>query len=221
MEHPPSFSQKVACGHCGNVAPMEILCKYSEVREEDGGGGPPWDAGNVYELIKCPACCGIVLQKYFWHSVLSEDRETETELLYPVTRSQPEGLPEPIAKAFSAAQRVRNVDPNAYGVLAGRVLELVCVDRKAEGHFLGNKLDDLAKRNEIPEKLVKVANGLKDFRNVAAHAALGQLTTAEVPILEELTRAILEYVYRAPHLASMAERRLAALKNQDQDGSAS
>ena len=217
MEHPPQFSEKLRCGHCANLAPMEIMSTHSGVENYGGVDEPPWEEGDVYQLLKCPACSGVILRKYYWHSFQDEGgRDAEIEVLYPVTRCNPEGLPPSIAKAFTATQRVRNVDPNAYGVLAGRVLELVCVDRNAQGHFLGHKLDDLAKRGEIPSKLVKVANGLKNLRNVAAHAALGELTTAEVPILEELTRAILEYVYRAPHLALMAERRLAALKSPEQ-----
>jgi hypothetical protein len=192
---------------------MQAVATHSEAQRYGGVDEPPWEEGDVYELLKCPACAGILLRKYNWHSALMEDGEPPpTEILYPTTRGNPEGLPDPIAKAFTAAQRVRNIDANAYGVLAGRVLELVCVDKNAEGKFLGNKLDDLARRGEIPERLVDVANGLKDLRNVAAHAVLGELTKAEVPILEELTRAILEYLYRAPHLATMAERRLASLK---------
>ena len=66
-------------------------------------------------------------------------------------------------------------------------LELVCEDRKAAGGFGGQKLADLAERNEIPSKLVAVANNLKDLRNLGAHAALGSLTAGEVAILEDLS----------------------------------
>jgi hypothetical protein len=133
-------------------------------------------------------------------------------VLHPSADRVPEGLPPTIANAHEAAQRVRSVDANAYGVLAGRVLELICLDRQAQGHFLGNKLADLAAKGEIPAKLVDVANGLKDLRNVGAHAALGELTPAEVPILDQLLRAILEYVYSAPSLAAKAEERLRQLR---------
>jgi hypothetical protein len=134
------------------------------------------------------------------------------ELLYPLQRSGPAGLPSVIQRAYDAAQSVRSIDPNAYGVLLGRVLELVSIDRKAEGKFISHQLDDLANKGEIPAKLVKVAAGLRDLRNVGAHPALGELTEEEVPILEELTRAILEYVYTAPLLATRAEERLSEVK---------
>ena len=109
---------------------------------------------------------------------------------------------------------MRSIDPNAYAVLIGRVLELVCSDRKAKGNSLNNKLQDLADRQEIPEKLVGVADGLRNFRNVGAHPSLGELTESEIPILDDLSKAILEYVYTAPYLAAKAEQRFNELKQK-------
>ena len=91
---------------------------------------------------------------------------------------------------------------------------MVCEDRAAKGHSLNDKLDDLASRQEIPTKLVAVATKLRHFRNIAAHALLGELTTEEIPILDDLTRALLEYVYSAPHLVDQADKRLQALKGK-------
>jgi hypothetical protein len=112
----------------------------------------------------------------------------------------------------------KNISPNAYGVLLGRVLELVCEDRQAKGDSLHKKLQDLSTRGEIPTKLVDVARSLKDLRNVGAHASLGNLTADEVPILEDLTRAILEYVYGAPALAEAAVKRLNTLRRRSKKG---
>ncbi len=92
--------------------------------------------------------------------------------------------------------------------------EMVCEDRAAKGHSLNEKLGDLASRQEIPTKLVAVATKLRHFGNVAAHAGLGELTTEEIPILDDLTCAILEYVYSAPHLVDQADKRLQALKSK-------
>ena len=73
-------------------------------------------------------------------------------------------------------------------------------------------LKELAAKNEIPDKLVKVASGLKDFGNIGAHAGSGDLTEKEIPILNALCSAILEYVYSAPHLATIAENKLKTIK---------
>ena len=194
---------------------MEIVRQYSQVKEYGGQGHtPPWHEGHIYELLQCAACSSVTLRRYYWHDFLDPD-SIEIQQLYPAASRLPEGLPAKISKAYEDALQVRSVNPNAYGVLSGRVLELVCIDRGAAGRFLGNKLADLASKGEIPAKLVDIANGLKDLRNVAAHAVLGELTAEEVPILNELTRAILEYVYSAPALAARAEARLAALRGKN------
>ena len=62
--------------------------------------------------------------------------------------------------------------------------------------------------------MVHVAAGIRKLRNVGAHANLGEITEAELPVLDDLTRAILEYVYSAPLLATEAEERLASLKSK-------
>ncbi len=97
----------------------------------------------------------------------------------------------------------------------GRVLELVCEDRQATGADLFQKLADLSKKTEIPAKLVAVADKLRIFRNFGAHASLGGLTENEVPILESLSRAILEYVYSAPFLAEQAKTALDKLHQRN------
>jgi Domain of unknown function (DUF4145) len=102
-----------------------------------------------------------------------------------------------------------------YGVLLGRVLDAVCEDRQAIGDTLDQKLKSLADKRDIPEKLVKVAAGMRKLRNIGAHADLGELTEAELPVLDDLTRAILEYVYAAPLLATEAEERFTRLKRKN------
>lgn len=201
------FSGNLRCEHCGNTSPMEVVADFSGLKSYDDSprSSMSWEAGDMYELLRCPACDGVMLRTYYWHSEATEPSEVEYKLLYPTCVDRPVGLPDSLARAFDAAQKVRNIDVNAYGVLLGRVLEMVCEDRNADGRDLADKLADLAKKGEIPEKLVGVAKGLRQLRNVGAHATLGELTGANLPILDRLCRAILEYVYSAPHIAQQAE----------------
>lgn len=74
------------------------------------------------------------------------------------------------------------------------------------------KVKDLASKGDIPNNLVKVALGLKNFGNIGAHAGIGELSTKEIPIAEALCKAILEYIYSAPYLANLAEAKLKAIK---------
>jgi hypothetical protein len=208
-----SFSPTMKCGHCQNKAPMEVVVEHSQVQEHEDDGGCPWEAGYVYGLLQCPACEGITLRRYTWNDSMDPE-DVRFEFLYPVPEKQLRGLPKRIDDAYKAAQKVRNIDANAYGVLLGRVLDLICQDRSATGATLDEQLKNLADRGEIPGKLVDVAKGLRKMRNVGAHAALGELTIAELPVLDDLTRAILDYVYSASLLATEAENRLAELKRR-------
>jgi len=205
-------TEVIECRHCGNRAPMLVVATFSDEYEE-GDNGYHWTESKNYELVQCPSCREVTLRYYFWHDGYMESAEDTTiRIFYPGEKSIPRGLPPELAKEFNAADQVRRASPNAYGVLLRRVLELVCEDRSAEGDTLYLKLKDLADRDEIPSKLVTVAQSLRGFGNVGAHASLGNLTDKEVPVLENLTRAILEYVYSAPALAEAAVQRLTELQ---------
>ena len=190
---------------------MTIVASYSDTINEEQDDGPPVEHGTIYELLKCPSCKEILLRNYFWNDMMESDDEVTFKLLYPFDVRIPLGLTEPIEKAYRASLKVKAIDANAYGVLVRRVLEMVCSDREASGRTLSDKLKDLASKSEIPTKLVDVAEKLRAFGNVGAHAELGDLTTEEVPIVEDLCRAILDYIYTAPYLAQRAEKSLAKL----------
>ncbi len=192
------LSSPTRCGHCGNVAPMTIAASFSDTAIDEYPDDPPTEHGTIYELLKCPACKEILLRSYRWHDMMDSEDEVTFKALYPFDARLPLGLPEPIEKAYRAANKVKSIDANAFGVLVGRVVEMVCGDRGASG-------------GEIPSKLVDVADKLRALRNVGAHAELGELTPAEVPIVEDLCRAILDYIYTAPYLAQRAEASLSRL----------
>ena len=201
------------CGHCGNIAPMRVVAQYSQMETyyQNGPGSYSWDEGNVYELLLCPACSSVTLRCYFWRDNHMESfDETVINYLYPDSSKKPSGLPPKIQKAYDAAIKVKHV--NAYAVLVGRVLDMIYEDRSASGKNLYEKLDDLSRKGEIPEKLVKVADNLRHLRNVGAHADLGELTQSDEPMLSSSFNAILEYVYSAPYLVQKAEDQLKKLK---------
>jgi hypothetical protein len=205
------FTGEFVCGHCKNAAPMEIIfhcTHYEEAHEVEGG--PPITFGEYYELDRCPACHRVILRKYQYCDD-ADPSDVSYQCLYPLSSDGPQGMPEKIKQAYLAAERVKQVDPNAYAVLIGRLLELICMERNAAGDTLNDKLNDLSKRNEIPIKLVEVATQLRKLRNFGAHASLGEITRTDVPILEDLTLAIVEYVYTAPHLAKVAGQRVKRL----------
>lgn len=210
------YSEVITCRHCGNIAHMEIRCTASDKIGEfgDESMGPLYDEFDCYEILKCPACEKKTVRSYYWNDNMeSEDFSGEYEYLYPESKPLPAGLPEIVAKAYLEAEALRIKNVQAYVGQLRRLLEVVCNDRNAPKGKLTNRLKELAKNDEIPSKLVKVATGLKDFGDIGAHATI-TLSDEEVPIVSSLCNAILEYVYSAPHLADVAAKKLSELRNQ-------
>lgn len=211
------FTAAMKCGHCGNTAPMEIVALFSRIEEHyDETAKMTFEAGPAWELLFCPACLDVSLQKIHYHDLW--EPEGSTEIIYPTKIKLIIGLPKEVNIAYEAALKVSIIDPNAYAVLLGRVLDKVCIDRKAEGGSLSDKLKFLAEKGEIPSRLAEIAHQLRQLRNIGAHADLGDLTTNEIPVLSSLCNAILEYVYTAPALIEQVKKHLEQLKtNKDRN----
>ncbi len=186
-------------------------------KSHDIGNDPYLRWGTYYQILKCHSCPEVTIRCNDWHDLMDQDVEPEYRTLYPAESRMPLGMPERIEKAYRAALKVKAIDANAFGVLIGRVMDMVCQDRGAKGRFLGQKLDDLAANGEVPQKLVDVAKKLTKLRNVGAHAELGELTPKEAPVVEDLCRALLDYIYTAPHLANRANETLTGLITKEEE----
>lgn len=195
---------------------MELV---GEATDKTDHWDDPYSAGidfwDCYELLKCPRCKKVNIRVYKWSDLIEdENASVEFDYIYPCNNDIPAGLPEAIAKAYNAAELVKSIDVNAYATLLRRLLEMVCYDRQAASGTLDKMLQDLATKGEIPQKLVKVASGLKNFGNMGAHAGAGDLSEDEIPIVKALTNSILEYVYSAPHLEAIAIAKLDEIKQK-------
>lgn len=213
---PANYSEPRKCEHCGHFASMLILSKawdrlpYNPEEYE-------WDGDYLYTLLKCHACKNVMLfQEYVYRYVDPEPPPFcpdlyDPDILYPTSMRRPKGLPDKVLKAYRSAQRVRYVDPNSYAVQLRRMLEFICKDQNASGNSLAAKLQHLSARNLIPDQLGYVVKHLKNFGNIGAHAADFDITEAEIPLLDSLAQAIVEYIYTAPALVQEAEERFRQL----------
>ena len=208
----PEFTSQRTCSHCHNAAPHKVIHRHSDLRSHFDETIGDYGVGFVFTMIQCPACNNITLLREDWHTGKDDAQPQHVDVVYPSQRTLTNGLPPQIQTAFEDAERVKTVDPNAYGVLVRRGLELVCRHRGAKGRTLHDQLKDLGAKNEIPERLVKIAVGLKTLGNIGAHAGLGDLSPREVPLMNSLFEAILEHVYGAPYLIEVVEKRINELK---------
>lgn len=213
------LSRTLKCPHCHNKGPMKVLkiahaTQQFQEGEDDDWHRIEWEAGYVYWVLQCFSCSNVVFERQAVHTEIDpEGIEGPFDILYPQPIEQPAGLPQEIAKAYDAALAVRHIDSNAFATLLGRVLDLVCIDRKARGDKLFHRIKDLADRGELPGSVADVAHRLRDLRNIGAHANLGELSTDDIPLLESLCKAILVYIYTAPALVSAAQKRLKDIKH--------
>ena len=209
----PEYTGERVCAHCHNTAPHKIVSRYANLRSNFHEAVGDYAVGFAFIMIECPACNNITLLREHWHTGMDDALPQEVDVVYPSKGRLTNGLPTQIQAAVDAAERVKAVDPNAYGVLVRRGLEIVCQDRGAKGRNLYDRLKDLGDKNEIPARLVDIAIGLKNLGNIGAHAGLGDLSPREVPLMTSLFEAVLEHVYGAPYLIAIVEKRLAELKS--------
>lgn len=209
----PKYFDALTCRHCGNKGPMRIAGTVSDTDSEfiDDSGACGPEHGMVYEILVCAKCEGSTLRAGFYYDGMDLE-EWSPSILYPAERKSMTGLPPAVQKEYEAAKAVASISPNAYAVLLGRVLDAVSVDRGAAGDSLYKRLEDLANKGEIPKNLAEMAQNVRQFRNVGAHADLGSLTVEEIPFLESLSSAVLEYIYEAPRMVEEAQARLASIK---------
>ncbi len=93
----------------------------------------------MYSVLKCPACSKNNIICYWWDDESSfddVDGDIVYNRIYPSEKNLPVGLPEKILNAYKAAEKIKTIDTNAYAVLLRRLLELICIDRDAQGENL-------------------------------------------------------------------------------------
>jgi hypothetical protein len=191
---------------------MRVIVGKNLAETHDEDDGFQWDAGYLYQVLKCFKCGEIVFVRIFLHSELHpEGIDNPCDILYPPEVESPSGLPKQIERAWNAAILVSRVDPNAFAVLLGRVLDLICDDRQAKPGRLHARITELSTRGEFPPNLVDLAHHLRKLRNFGAHADLGALTAEDAPLVESLCRAMLLYLYTAPSLVVRAQAKLASM----------
>ena len=217
-EKAKEYTGPVQCGHCGTKTVMELAAHFRKTYESYDERGNYWEDTVKWELLFCPVCSKVNLIKREWtagqwdlHGESEEPEDYKT--VHPTYGKPILGLPPNVDKEYQSACRVRNVDSNLFGVAIGRVIDEICLNRGTAGRTLNDRIESLAQMGEIPEKLSDMAHSLRKLRNIGAHADLGNLTDDEVPVLDDLCRAILEYVYAAPELIKQVELRLEELKN--------
>jgi hypothetical protein len=198
----PKTQTAIVCGHCHTKAPMTIVSASSVV--ERGPSRRSAIRGEMlWETLSCSKCSMVSLRT--GHSARDDGEPFKWDIVYPETRRAHRSLPFDIARAYESAMLMRSVDPNAYAVVLGTVLDIICSDRGAWGQNLAYRLLDLASRSLIPPELAELGQRIPVFMSAADRGGLRDLDAADLPVLEPLCEALIVYLYVAPAFVDAAK----------------
>ena len=204
------------CGHCGNNTTYEKHGEYLIKDERYDAENKTWVEDQIQWVVdECMTCHKPTFSEYHLDAIAFEVR---SKILYPSIQTNLTNLPADIDGAYTAAIKVKNIEPNACAVLVGRTLEAACNHEQAQGRTLAQKLNYLAQNGRIPNTLAEMARQLKELRNLGAHDAEDEVTEQDVPIILDFLEAILEYLYVAPAKIEAVRTRLIRLPTPESTG---
>jgi hypothetical protein len=200
----------LTCNHCGNTTPHEIIA-YTEsaLAEYDLEDNYVASIDNYFWLIKCNTCDNVSLVGN-WEGGENPKSIHNASPLYPATKHFSDLIPKAVSESYKEAQKVKRISKPAFSVFIRKTLEAILKDKKAGGHYLKEKIRDLANRNIIPGVLADMANAIKYFGDEAAHPNEMELLNSEVDILDDFAIALIEYVYIAPDKLNTLRRSIQA-----------
>lgn len=185
------------CGHCANRDSLKEV-ETVEVKRWSKDQGPQFgDISFVayVQVSKCSVCEGITIWKFTWVDEVGD--AVGEQKLYPSQRDH-SALPSKIRQRLEAADRVRRIDPGLYAVAIRRLLESVFNEQGAEGRDLAAKAKDLAAKDQLPPTISIAVSHLRDIGKYGAHDEEIEVSASDVPVIEDLANAVLEFIYRAP-----------------------
>lgn len=188
----------MVCPCCGNRTPHKLVFEHTFTAVWYGKDGKPsegeYSPESLYQLFECSTCHDISL-----YDSIPESGQPPT-LAYPKGDTLDGSVPEMVALNYREAKRVQSVSPNAFAVLIRRALEAMCDDRGIAAGRLQERLEELARRGEIPPILAEITSVLRSLGNSGAHNTNQNVTVPMTWQMDKFFRALIEYVYVAPSL---------------------
>jgi hypothetical protein len=215
--------KKYKCGHCGIDALMFIVCEGEHtITENYKSLGALWFT-DFYQLLLCPSCNSVnaIKTSYDSENTIPVDEDEEeyygvvVEYLFPSIKSGNfKNLPSLVEKSYAIAIKLKRLEPIASVIFSRKSLEAICVDQKATGRDLKDRIDNLAQKGAIPTLLQNAAHSVRLLGNEGAHELDAEVSVDDAETLLALCDAIIGYVYEAPQLIHRIEERLAKSKEK-------
>ena len=176
------------CDHCGNESHKESVGSHFTLM--DG-------IGFDYHMYICSICV-----KIFLFTITDGNIAEQT---WPDNKLFPEVVPPRIREIYREALLVKRRSPTSYAVQLGRALEAMCSEKNATGRGLFNQINFRITEGILPGNFGDLVEITRMFRNWGAHDAEHDVETADVEMIDEFFRAVIEYVYIAPAKVERAQ----------------
>lgn len=185
------------CMHCGNKVPMKSVGHHEEeIYDENEEDHEDWLVYTIlHDMFECPTCKGIT---YATRGIFGPYPDEEPEVMYPSLVVDYTGVPKLIKTAFESAVKTKGIDSAVCVMALGRVLEMICGDKKAIGKGLDAKVNDLVKKKILPEMMKDVCDVIRFSRNLSAHETTHTFNSRDVEALIDYLASVINYTYSLP-----------------------
>lgn len=167
---------RAACQGCGGEKNHTVVAS-TEYRGDDESMW--WIA--EYQIIKCQGCDNIAFRRVTMNSEEMEPAEDGYEPVQHVSIfPDPDTGRQPIDDYFRLPKKLQSIyletlkalnasQPVLTGIGIRAIVETVCNERKAKGHNLEKKIDDLVAQQVLAKDGAAVLHKLRTMGNKAAH----------------------------------------------------
>ncbi len=202
-------NRKVACSKCNRKTNHKVLTCVEYY----------WDAnGDIqgydnYETISCLGCDEISFRLASTNSD-DVDQDENGELIHPETEEIfPQRLigRSPLDEQYHLPSKIRQIYKETHsalssklkilaGVGVGALIESVCLEEKAGGSNLKERINDLVKKGILTQKSADILHETRFLRNRSAHE-IEAATDTELSVAFDIMENLLQTVYIIPKKA--------------------
>jgi len=203
------IKQVILCHHCNNIAPQKLVFKHdcNDYGFFESGDKTDFTYDVRYYITVCETCGDLSIY-YASVEIFDEKDFNQATLIYPYQKINLNKLPEIVRKCYIEAIRVKNNVPNAFAMLIRKALEAICYDKGILKGSLYEKINELSKKNLIPENLSDMSDIIRSIGNIGAHNTTLDVKPGFVNTLDEFFISIIEYIYIQPEKITEIQKKL-------------
>jgi hypothetical protein len=177
---------------------------------------------DLYVVLFCPICKNYNLINAYWDHTYGETIITdeydiyngdavEEKFLYPINSSlisqKADLIPQNVIINFERAIDLKNRDKESCLIKLRKTIEMLCLDKNAEGDNLYHKLIYLSEIGILPKTLNSASALARKLGNIGAHESNIDISSTELRSVIELVEYIIQYIYVLPKEIEKLEKK--------------